>query len=370
MRDCRQFYIDGKWVAPVAVSDFSVTNPATEEIIATISLGGAADVNKAVAAAKCAFPEFSETKLEVRLALLKKIIEVYQSRIEEMAEPISQEMGAPMSPTRAAQAPVGLAHLNEVVRILGYFKFEELHGTTLMRKEPIGVCGFITPWNWPMNQIVCKVAPAIATGCTVILKPSELAPLSAYLFAQILDEARVPPGVFNLVNGDGPTVGSAIASHPDVDMVSFTGSARAGIAVAAAAAPTIKRVTQELGGKSANIIFDDADLEKAAKQGVQSCFRNTGQSCDAPTRMLVPKAKMPAAIVAVRQAAEATKVGNPLAEETQMGPLSGKAQFSKVERLINKGLEEGATLVAGGLGKPDGVTRGYFAKPTIFANVT
>ena len=370
MRDCRQFYIDGKWVAPVAVSDFSVTNPATEEIIATISLGGAADVNKAVAAAKCAFPEFSETKLEVRLALLKKIIEVYQSRIEEMAETISQEMGAPMSLTRAAQAPVGLAHLNEVVRILGYFKFEELHGTTLMRKEPIGVCGLITPWNWPMNQIVCKVAPAIAAGCTVVLKPSELAPLSAYLFAQILDEARVPPGVFNLVNGDGPTVGSAIASHPDVDMVSFTGSARAGIAVAAAAAPTIKRVTQELGGKSANVILDDADLEKAVKQGVQSCFRNTGQSCDAPTRMLVPKAKMPAAIVAARQAAEATKVGNPLAEETQMGPLSGKAQFSKVERLINKGLEEGATLVAGGLGKPDGVTRGYFAKPTIFANVT
>jgi aldehyde dehydrogenase (NAD+) len=369
MKDCRQFYIDGKWVAPAAASDFSVTNPATDEIIATISLGGVADINKAVAAAKRAFPSFSETKLEDRVALLRKIIEVYQSRIEEMAETISREMGAPMSFTRAAQAPVGLAHLNEVVRILGYFKFEEMHGTTMMRKEPVGVCGFITPWNWPMNQIVCKVAPAIAAGCTVILKPSELAPLSAYLFAQILDEAGVPAGVFNMVNGDGPIVGAAIAAHPDIDMVSFTGSVRAGVAVAQAAAPTVKRVTQELGGKSANIILDDADLEKAVKQGVQSCFRNTGQSCDAPTRMLVPKAKMPAAIVAAKQAAEATKAGNPLSEETHIGPLAGKAQFAKVERLINKGLEEGATLVAGGLGKPDGVAKGYFVKPTVFADV-
>jgi aldehyde dehydrogenase (NAD+) len=369
MKDCRQFYIDGKWVPPVEACDFTVTNPATEEAFATISLGGAGDVNKAVAAAKHAFPGFSETKLEDRLALLQRIIEVYQRRMEEMAETISQEMGAPISLTRAAQAPVGLAHLNEVVRILGYFKFEEPHGTTMMRKEPVGVCGLITPWNWPMNQIVCKVAPAIAAGCTVVLKPSELAPLSAYLFAQILDEARVPAGVFNLVNGEGPTVGAAIASHPDVDMVSFTGSARAGVAVAAAAAPTIKRVTQELGGKSANIILDDADLEKSVTQGVQSCFRNTGQSCDAPTRMLVPRNKMPAAIAAARQAAEATKVGNPFREETHMGPLAGKAQFAKVERLINRGIEEGATLVAGGLGKPEGVTKGYFVRPTVFADV-
>ena len=369
MKDCRQFYIDGKWIGPIEACDFKVTNPATEEIIATISLGGAADVNKAVAAAKQAFPGFSETKIEDRLGLLQRIIEVYRRRIEEMAETISQEMGAPVSLTRAAQAPVGLAHLNEVARILGYFKFEELHGTTMMRREPVGVCGLITPWNWPMNQIVCKVAPAIAAGCTVVLKPSELAPLSAYLFAQILDEARVPPGVFNLVNGEGPTVGAALASHPDIDMVSFTGSARAGVAVATAAAPTIKRVTQELGGKSANVILEDADLEKAVKQGVQSCFRNTGQSCDAPTRMLVPKSKMPQAIEAAKQAAEATKVGNPSAEETQMGPLAGKAQFAKVERLINKGLEEGATLVAGGMGKPDGIAKGYFVKPTVFANV-
>ena len=369
MKDCHRFYIDGKWIEPAEAHDFGVTNPATEEHIATITLGSPADVNKAVAAAKRAFPGFSETKVEDRLTLLQRIIAVYQSRIEEMAETISQEMGAPISLTRAAQAPVGLAHLAEVVRILGYFKFEEMHGTTMMRKEPIGVCGLITPWNWPMNQIVCKVAPAIATGCTVVLKPSELAPLSAYLFAQILDEAKVPPGVFNMVNGEGPTVGAALASHPDVDMVSFTGSARAGVAVAAAAAPTVKRVTQELGGKSANIILDDADLEKAVKQGVQSCFRNTGQSCDAPTRMLVPKSKMPAAIAAAKQAAEATKVGDPFSEQVHVGPLAGKAQFAKVERLINKGLEEGATLVAGGLGKPDGVTKGYFVKPTVFANV-
>jgi aldehyde dehydrogenase (NAD+) len=369
MKDCRQFYIDGKWVDPAAPHDFSVTNPATEETIATISLGSSADVDRAVAAAKQAFPGFSETSLETRVALLRKIIEVYQRRIEEMAETISQEMGAPLSLTRAAQAPVGLAHLTEVVRILGYFKFEELRGTTLMRKEPIGVCGLITPWNWPMNQIVCKVAPAIATGCTVVLKPSELAPLSAYLFAQILDEARVPHGVFNLVDGEGPTVGAAIASHPDIDMVSFTGSARAGVAVAIAAAPTIKRVTQELGGKSANIILDDADLASAVKQGVQSCFRNTGQSCDAPTRMLIPKSKMPVAIAAARQAAEATKAGDPFSEETHIGPLAGKAQFAKVERLINRGLEEGATLVAGGLGKPEGVTKGFFVKPTVFADV-
>jgi aldehyde dehydrogenase (NAD+) len=369
MKDCRQFYIDGKWVMPVEPYDFAVTNPATEETVATISLGGVADVNKAVAAAKSAFSFFSETTLEDRLALLQRIIGVYQSRIEEMAETISLEMGAPVSLTRAAQAPVGLAHLSEIVRILGYFKFEELHGTTMMRKEPVGVCGLITPWNWPMNQIVCKVAPALAAGCTVILKPSELAPLSAYLFAQILDEARVPAGVFNMVNGDGPVVGAAIASHPDIDMVSFTGSARAGVAVALAAAPTVKRVTQELGGKSANIILDDADLEKAVKQGVQSCFRNAGQSCDAPTRMLVPKSKMPAAIAAAKQAAEATKVGNPFSEEVHMGPLAGKAQFAKVERLINKGLEEGATLVTGGLGRPDGVIKGYFVRPTVFADV-
>src|SRR5579863_3999786 len=327
MKDLRKFYIDGKWVDPVEAHDFTVINPANEEPLATISLGGAADVDLAVKAAKRAFESYSETSVDERLGLLRRIIEVYQSKAGGMAQTISQEMGAPITFSKRAQVAAGLGHLMEIVKVLGYFKFEELKGSTLMRKEPIGVCGLITPWNWPMNQIVCKVAPALAAGCTMVLKPSEVAPLSAYLFAQMLDQADVPAGVFNLVNGDGPTVGAAIAGHPGVDMVSFTGSTRAGIAVAAAAAATVKRVTQELGGKSANIILDDADLEKAVKQGVQSCFRNTGQSCDAPTRMLVPKAKMPAAIVAARQAAEATKAGNPLAETTHIGPLAGKAQF-------------------------------------------
>jgi aldehyde dehydrogenase (NAD+) len=257
----------------------------------------------------------------------------------------------------------------EIVKVVADFKFEELKGSTLMRNEPIGVCGLITPWNWPMNQIVAKVAPALAAGCTMVLKPSEMAPLSAYLFAQILDEAGVSPGVFNLVNGDGPTVGAAISAHPDVAMVSFTGSTRAGIAVAVAAAPTVKRVTQELGGKSANILLDDADFENAVKQGVQECFRNTGQSCNAPTRMLVPRSKMAEVVGAAKQAAEATQVGDPFTEGTQIGPLASKSQFDKVQRLIHKGIEEGAKLVAGGPGRPDGFTKGYFVKPTVFADV-
>jgi aldehyde dehydrogenase (NAD+) len=300
---------------------------------------------------------------------LSRIIEIYKSKIEEMAQTISQEMGAPITLARKAQAPAGLAHLLEIVNVLGHFKFEELKGTTLMRKEPIGVCGLITPWNWPMNQVVCKVAPALAAGCTMVLKPSEFAPLSAYLFAEILHEAGVPAGVFNLVNGDGPTVGAAIAAHREVDMVSFTGSTRAGVAVANAAAPTVKRVTQELGGKSANILLDDADLSAAVKQGVQECFRNTGQSCNAPTRMLVPRSKMSEAAAMAKQTAEATKVGDPLAEGTALGPLSSKAQFEKVQRLIRAGIEEGANLLAGGLGRPDGLSRGYFVKPTVFTDV-
>src|SRR5213079_2248318 len=285
-----------------------VLNPATEQPIATISIGGAADVEKAVAAAKRAFESYCETTVHGRLALLERIIEVYRSKLSEMAETISLEMGAPISLSRTAQAPVGLAHLLEIVKVLEHFKFEELKGSTLMRKEPIGVCGLITPWNWPMNQIVCKVAPALAAGCTMVLKPSEIAPLSAHLFAHIIDEAGLPAGVFNMVNGDGATVGAAISSHPHVDMVSFTGSTRAGIAVASAAAATVKRVTQELGGKSANIILDDADLENAVKEGVQACFRNTGQSCNAPTRMLVPRSKMSEAAEVAKRVAEATRV--------------------------------------------------------------
>jgi aldehyde dehydrogenase (NAD+) len=369
MKDCRQFYIDGKWVAPTRAHEFPVINPATEAVIATISLGTATDVDKAVAAAKRAFESFSETSPEERLALLQKIVEVYQSKFEELAETISQEMGAPIWLSKAAQAAAGLGHFFEMTRVLGSFKFEEVKGSTLMRREPIGVCGLITPWNWPVNQIACKVAPALAAGCTMVLKPSEIAPLSGYVFTQILHEAGVPAGVFNMVNGDGPTVGAAIASHPDVDMVSFTGSTRAGVAVATAAAPTVKRVTQELGGKSANIILDDADLEKTVTAGMQSVVLNTGQSCNAPTRMLVPRSKMAQAAAAAKRAAESIKVGDPSGEGTNMGPLASEAQFEKVQRLIKKGIEEGAELVTGGPGRPEGISKGFFVRPTVFANV-
>jgi aldehyde dehydrogenase (NAD+) len=369
MKDYRQFYINGTWVSPAQAVAYEVINPASEEPIGTIALGNAADVDNAVAAAKRAFDSYSDTTIEDRLALLRRIIEVYQAKAEEMADVISQEMGAPISLSRKAQVPAGLAHLLESVKVLERFQFEEMKGTTLMRKEPIGVCGLITPWNWPMNQIVCKVAPAIATGCTMVLKPSEVAPLSAYLFAQILHEAGVPPGVFNLVNGDGPTVGCAIASHRDVAMVSFTGSTRAGIAVAMCAAPTVKRVTQELGGKSANIILEDADLRSAVKEGAQACFRNTGQSCDAPTRMLIPRSLMDEAAEVARQVAEGTKVGDPFGADTSIGPVASHAQFEKVQHLINAGIEEGAALVAGGPGRPDGLLKGYFVKPTVFTGV-
>ena len=360
MIECRNFYIDGKWVAPEKAHDLTILNPATEEPLATLSLGTAADVDKAVAAAKKAFDSYSQTTADERLAFLRRIIDVYQAKSEQMAEAISSEMGAPLTLARKAQAAAGWAHLAEAAKVLERFKFEELKGTTLMRKEPIGVCGLITPWNWPMNQIACKVAPALAAGCTMVLKPSELAPLSAQLFAQILDEAGLPPGVFNVVYGDGPTVGAAIASHPDVAMVSFTGSTRAGIAVATAAAPTVKRVTQELGGKSANIVLDDADVVKSVRECVQACFRNTGQSCNAPTRMLVPKSKMAEAVAAAKQEAESTKVGDPRKPETTIGPLVSQAQFDKVQRLIQRGIEEGATLVTGGSGRPDGINKGYY----------
>jgi aldehyde dehydrogenase (NAD+) len=368
MKDCRQFYIDGKWVEPVVAHDFPVINPGTEEQVATISLGTAADVDRAVSAAKRAFESYSETTVEQRSALLQRIIAVYQSHMDEMAETISQEMGAPPWLAKAAQAPAGLAHFVEIVKVLGHFQFEEFKGSMLLRKEPVGVCGLITPWNWPMNQIACKVAPALAAGCTVVLKPSELAPLSAYLLSQILDEAGVPQGVFNMVNGDGPTVGFAISSHPDVAMVSFTGSTRGGVAVATAAAPTVKRVTQELGGKSANIILEDADLESAVKEGALTCFRNTGQSCDAPTRMLVPRNRLEQATAVAKQAAESTKIADPSAKGS-IGPLASEAQFEKVQSLINKGIAEGAKLVAGGPGRPEGVTRGYFVRPTVFSAV-
>src|SRR5689334_6787234 len=345
MKDCRQFYIDGEWVTPAERQNFSVINPATEAPVATISMGTAQDVDRAVAAATRSFETYSATTIDERLSLLAKVIEVYESKREELAQAITEEMGSPIMWSRKAQVPAGVAHFKVVAEILKGFEFDTHQGKTLMRKEPIGACGLITPWNWPMNQIACKVAPALATGCTMILKPSELAPLSAYLFVQILDEAAVPPGVFNMVNGEGLSVGAAISSHPDVDMVSFTGSTRAGVAVALAAAPTVKRVTQELGGKSANIILDDADLSSAVKEGALACFRNTGQSCNAPTRMLVPRSRMAEAAAAAKLVADSSKIGDPFSKHTNMGPLSSKSQFEKVQGLIDRGIAEGAKLV-------------------------
>ncbi|PYY11168.1 MAG: aldehyde dehydrogenase family protein [Acidobacteria bacterium] len=363
------FYIDGHWVEPTAPKRYSVINPATEAEIAAISLGSVMDVNRAVAAARKAFEFYSLTPPAERLEQLERIAEVYRRRMDEMAETISREMGAPITLARTAQAPAGLAHLNESMTALRNYKFEELKGQTLMRREAVGVCGLITPWNWPMNQIVAKVAPALATGCTMVLKPSELAPLSAFLLAEIIHEAGVPPGVFNLVNGDGPTVGAAMACHPHIDMISFTGSTRGGIAVACAAAPTVKRVTQELGGKSAHVILEDADIPRAVTQGVQACFRNSGQSCNAPTRMLVPSSKTNEVVAVAKRTAEATVVGLPSSDGSHIGPLANRQQFEKVQQLINIGIEEGADLVAGGPGRPEGWATGYFVKPTVFASV-
>jgi aldehyde dehydrogenase (NAD+) len=363
------FYIGGQWTKPVVTNDFPVISPATEEPIATISLGTQADVDQAVGAAQKAFTSYSQTPISERLALLERVIEIYKSRIDEIAQTISAEMGAPITLSQSAQAPAGLAHFSTIAEVLESFQFEVLRGSTLIRKEPIGVCGLITPWNWPMNQICCKVAPALAAGCTVVLKPSEQAPLSAQIFAQILHDAGVPAGVFNLVNGYGPVVGKAIAAHGDIAMLSFTGSTSAGIAVAIAAAPTMKRVTQELGGKSANIILEDADFENAVTQGVQACFRNSGQSCNAPTRMLVPQGKLHQAADIAGRIAESLKVGEPLARETHLGPLVSQAQFNRVQRSIANGIKEGATLIAGGLGRPPGITRGYFVRPTVFSDV-
>jgi len=365
-----QFYIDGKWVDPVTPKTLNVINPATEEPIGQISLGSKADVDKAVAAARKAFETFSRTTKEERLALLQKITEVYQRRFGEFAETISLEMGAPMWLSKAAQAATGVAHLMQTMKILKDFEFTKTQGTTGIMYEPVGVVGMITPWNWPVNQIMCKAAPAIAAGCTMVLKPSEIAPLNAMLIADVFHEAGVPAGVFNVVNGDGPTVGEAMSAHPGIDMMSFTGSTRAGVAVAKASADTVKRVTQELGGKSANIILEDADLKKAVTGGVMGCFGNSGQSCNAPTRMFVPRKKQDEAIAIAKATAESVKVADPFSEGMVMGPVVSEAQFNKIQGLIKKGIDEGATLVAGGLGRPDGLNRGYFVRPTVFANVT
>lgn len=370
MENAQKFYIGGQWVSPSTTTTLDVINPATEQPVATIAMGGVEDVNRAVAAARAAFDSFSQTTKEERLELLGRIIEAYKARLGDLAVATSQEMGAPMGLASKAQAPAGLGHLISTVSALKNFEFSEDIGTTRVEYEAIGVCGFITPWNWPLNQITAKVGPAIAAGCTMVLKPSEIAPLNAIIFAEIMDAAGVPAGVFNLVNGDGPTVGSALSSHPDVDMMSFTGSTRAGIEVAKNAAPTVKRVAQELGGKSANIILDDADFAKVVARDVSRLVVNSGQSCNAGTRMLVPNSRMAEAASIAREAAAKVSVGDPTAETTAVGPVVSAAQFSKIQGLIQKGIDEGATLEVGGLGRPDGLDVGYYVKPTVFSGVT
>jgi aldehyde dehydrogenase (NAD+) len=369
MRDMLQFYIDGKWVDPVTPKTANVINPATEEVAGRISLGSADDVDNAVAAAKAAFDRYSVTTREQRIALLERILDVFARRHEDVAQAIMEEMGAPWKFAKNAQAASGPQHIQAAIDVLRTYEFEEALGTTRVRKEAIGPCALITPWNWPMNQVAVKVAPALAAGCTMVLKPSELAPFDAMIFAEILDEAGVPPGVFNLVNGDGASVGAALSSHPDIAMVSFTGSTRAGVAVAQNAAPTVKRVAQELGGKSANIILDDADLEKAVSRGASACFDNAGQSCNAPTRMLVPRGRLEEAAAIAAKRAAATTPGEPQNESTRMGPVVSETQWKKVQDLIQKGIDEGATLVAGGIGRPAGLDKGWYVKPTVFAGV-
>ena len=365
-----KFYIDGAWVDPAAPSTLGIVNPATEETFAQISLGSRPDVDRAAKAARRAFATYSVTSVEQRLSWLQKIIEGFRARLPELARMMTLEMGAPITFATQRQATVALFHFEEAARVLANYTFEERMGNGIVRREPIGVCGLITPWNWPLNQVASKVAPALATGCTVVLKPSEIAPLSAMLFAEIVDDAGLPPGVFNLVNGDGPTVGEAIAAHPEIDMVSFTGSTAAGIRVAKLAADTVKRVAQELGGKSANIILADADLKAAVIQGVHACYTNGGQNCQSPTRMLIPRAQRDAAFAAAREAVGSIRLGDPLDPASTMGPLVNQVQFEKVQDLIQSGIDEGATLVAGGTGRPSELNRGYYVRPTVFGDVT
>ena len=364
-----KFYIDGQWVDPVTPKTRPVINPANEQAMYEIALGSAADVDKAVAAARTAFETFSLTSRAERVALLTRIAEVYKTRSKEMGAAISDEMGAPLGFAEKFQVGAGLNHILSTLDVLKNYAFEEQIGSAMIVREAIGVVGMITPWNWPMNQLTCKVAPALAAGCTMVLKPSEFTPTSALIFAEILHEAGVPKGVFNLVNGLGPDVGAAMSAHPGIDMISFTGSTRAGIDVAQKAAMTVKRVTQELGGKSPNIILQDADFKKAVTAGVASVFMNSGQSCNAPTRMLVPQSKMNEVMAIAKAAADKTKAGDPRAADTNIGPVVNETQWSKIQALINMGMAEGATLVAGGLGLPDGIAKGYYVRPTIFANV-
>ncbi len=364
-----QFYIGGEWVHPAVPRTMDVIDPSTEEAFARISMGSGEDVDRAVAAARAAFPAFSRTSREERMALLRRILEIYRSRQDELGEVMSREMGAPLGFAKEMQAGTGIWQLEAVIRAFERFAFEKPLGASLIVKEPIGLVAMITPWNWPLNQIMNKVAPAIATGCTMILKPSEVAPLNAIVFAEILHDAGVPAGVFNLVNGDGPEVGTALARHPGVDMISITGSTRAGVSVAKNAADTVKRVAQELGGKSANIILRDADLEAAVKRGVAGCFGNSGQSCNAPTRMFVPAERLDEAIAHAKAAAAAYRTGPASDPDSVLGPVVSKPQFNKIQKLIETGIAEGADLIAGGAGRVEGHERGYFVKPTIFAHV-
>ena len=369
MREYLKFFIDGAWVEPARLETLDVENPATELVAGRIALGSAADLDRAVRAARVAFAAWSRTSREERLEVLNRIVMEYEKRLGDLATAVREEMGAPASLCRDAQVPAGLNHFVDAIRILQDFAFEENRGQTMIVREPIGVCGFITPWNWPLNQITHKVAPALATGCTMVLKPSEAAPFSGQIFAEILDAARVPAGVFNLVHGDGPGVDVALACHPDVDMVSFTGSTRAGIEVARNAAATVKRVHQELGGKNPNIILDDDDLPRHVARGVREAMMNSGQSCDAPSRMLVPTSRMAEALTVAKQTAELITVGDPTGDAT-LGPVVSSTQWSKINGLIKKGIEEGATLVTGGPNRPEGLDTGYFVKPTVFGNVS
>ena len=367
MREYTQFYINGQWIEPDSPNRFEVINPATEAVCAHISLGAESDVDKAVTAARKAFESYSQSSREQRIALLEALVEAYKKRYQDIAEAISEEMGAPTKLAVQAQAGAGLGHLVQALEVLRNFDFEEGMGPHRVFKEPIGVCGMITPWNWPVNQISCKVAPALAVGCAMVLKPSEVAPLSGYLFSQVMDAAGVPAGVYNMINGDGAGVGTALSRHPGVDMMSFTGSTRAGTLVAQNAAPTVKRVTQELGGKSPNIILEDVDLEAAVTGGVMHMYHNTGQSCNAPSRMLVPRAKLAEAEAIAARVSETVVAGDPKAESTTMGPVVSAVQFDKIQGLIEKGIAEGAKLVCGGPGRPEGLEKGYFVRPTVFS---
>jgi aldehyde dehydrogenase (NAD+) len=367
--DNRQFYIDGAWVDPIEPKELKVINPATEEVAGVISMGGSKDVDRAVMAARRAFDSYSHSTPAERLALLERMLAAYKAHYDEIAQAISIEMGAPITLSKGSQTGIGVGHISAMIDVLKNFKFEEMRGTVRLVQEPVGVCALITPWNWPMNQVAAKVVPALAAGCTMVLKPSEYSPFSAIIWAKVMHEAGVPAGVFNLINGDGNGVGAPLSSHREVDMVSFTGSTRAGSEVARNAAASVKRVHQELGGKSPNVLLDDADFERAVTKSVLHVFQNSGQSCNAPTRMLVPAAKLAEVEAIAKRVAESVITGDPTSEKTNLGPVVSKLQFERVEGYIAKGIAEGAKVVIGGSGRPDGLTKGYFVKPTIFSNV-